>query len=255
MWGVSRPFASDTAPKWIDREGLGKRRAGTRRPGKCKSNSKVMWSFFSYNNPRQERNVYSKPFNSERCKWWIPRALSSRENLCCLWLYIMFMAVSDDFSHSTTWPFIFLLNSASKLIARALQPIFHPANKVFSWWIYIVTVNLKSHALAAHERKRERGSGVVMPCHFPTLVCSNAAGFACHSKCSACWQTAEVVARENTLRRHPGNGMSGNVGCFLKLIMYSPINLRSAIAGFIFFLEEKERHIASHADVLEIRLL
>ena len=49
--------------------------------------------------------------------------------------------------------------------------------------------------------------------------------------------------------------MSGNVGCFLKLIMYSPINLRSAIAGFIFFLEEKERHIASHADVLEIRPL
>ena len=27
---VSRPFASDTSPKWIDREGLGKRRTGTR---------------------------------------------------------------------------------------------------------------------------------------------------------------------------------------------------------------------------------
>ena len=26
---VSRPFASDTSPKWIDREGLGKRRTGT----------------------------------------------------------------------------------------------------------------------------------------------------------------------------------------------------------------------------------
>ena len=95
--------------------------------------------------------------------------------------------------------------------------------------------NLKSHARAAHERKRERGSGVVMACHFPTLVCSNAAGFACHSKCSACWQTAEVVARENTLRRHPGNGMSGNVGCFLKLIMYSPINLRSAINCWFYY--------------------
>ena len=32
MWGVSRPFASDTSPKRIDREGLGKRidRTGTR---------------------------------------------------------------------------------------------------------------------------------------------------------------------------------------------------------------------------------
>ena len=29
---VSRPFASDTSPKWIDREGLGKRRTGTRQP-------------------------------------------------------------------------------------------------------------------------------------------------------------------------------------------------------------------------------
>ena len=28
--GVSRPFASDTSPKRIDREGLGKRRTGTR---------------------------------------------------------------------------------------------------------------------------------------------------------------------------------------------------------------------------------
>ena len=30
--GVSRPFASDTSPKRIDREGLGKRRTGTRQP-------------------------------------------------------------------------------------------------------------------------------------------------------------------------------------------------------------------------------
>ena len=30
MRGVSRPFASDTSPKRIDREGLGKRRTGTR---------------------------------------------------------------------------------------------------------------------------------------------------------------------------------------------------------------------------------
>ena len=28
--GVSRPFASDTSPKWVDREGLGKHRTGTR---------------------------------------------------------------------------------------------------------------------------------------------------------------------------------------------------------------------------------
>ena len=42
--------------------------------------------------------------------------------------------------------------------------------------------NAKSHARAAHERKREPGRGVERPGHFPTLACSLAAGFARHSK-------------------------------------------------------------------------
>ena len=37
----------------------------------------------------------------------------------------------------------FLLTSASKFIAKVLQLILYPANKVFSWWIYIVTVTRK----------------------------------------------------------------------------------------------------------------
>ena len=35
--GPSRPFASDTLPKAIDREGLGKRRKGTRQDNLCQS--------------------------------------------------------------------------------------------------------------------------------------------------------------------------------------------------------------------------
>ena len=37
----------------------------------------------------------------------------------------------------------FLPNSASKFIARVLQLILYPANKIFSWWTYIVTVTRK----------------------------------------------------------------------------------------------------------------
>ena len=37
----------------------------------------------------------------------------------------------------------FLLTSASKFIAKVLQLILYPANEVFRWWIYIVTVTRK----------------------------------------------------------------------------------------------------------------
>ena len=169
-------------------------------------------------------------------------------DLSCLQFNIMFIAVSDYFSSLNNVIAYFLPNSGSKFIARVLQLILYPANKIFSWWTYR-HCNAKSQARAAHERKRERGSGVERPCHFPALACSLAAGFARHSKWNcllagrqpvnrlSVWrkkqrstkglftgqQAAEVVTRENTLRRHPGNEMSGNVGCFLRLVIGSAL--------------------------------
>ena len=42
---VSRKFASDTSPKWIDRKGLGKRRTGTREGTDHRKLSSITWNF------------------------------------------------------------------------------------------------------------------------------------------------------------------------------------------------------------------
>ena len=64
-------------------------------------------------------------------------------DLSCLQFNIMFIAVSDYFSSLNNVIAYFLPNSGSKFIARVLQLILYPANKIFSWWTYIVTVTPK----------------------------------------------------------------------------------------------------------------
>ena len=176
MWGVSCPFASDTSPTWIDRGGLGKRLTGTRRLGKCKIlirnqlvKSKVEWSFFSYNNPRQEHNVYSKLFNF------------GESLLPVIWYNV---------HCSLRW--FFTLNNVTAYFCYWAQQVNLQEVGCYSWFCFLQQglqlvdryrrCKVKSHARAAHERKRERGRGIERPCHFPTLACSHAAGFASHSR-------------------------------------------------------------------------
>ena len=78
-----------------------------------------------------------------------------------------------------------LLNSAGKLTGRGCYSSCCFLQQGLQLVDRYLRCNVKSHARAAHERKRlkrERGRGIERPCHFPTLACSHTAGFACHSR-------------------------------------------------------------------------
>ena len=67
------------------------------------------------------------------------------------------------------------------------------------------------------ESEEAGGGGVERPCHFRhsrvlTQLVSPATGNG-----TACWQAAEVVARENTLQRHP------EMACRKMLVVFSSL--------------------------------
>ena len=109
-------------------------------------------------------------------------------------------------------------------------------NKVFSWWVYIVAVTGRASGTRKEARARRGGGGggrKALP--LSTLARSHAAGFTGYWKWNCLLAGRWSCSQRKHFATSPWNGMSENVGCFLKLIMYSPINLRSAIAGFILF--------------------
>ena len=137
MWGVSCPFASDTSPTWIDRGGLGKRLTGTRRLGKCKIliwnqlvKSKVKWSFFSYNNPRQEHNVYSKLFNFG-------------ESLLPVIWYNVHCSLRWFFTLNNVTAYFCYWAQQVNLQEEGVTADVVSCNKLFSWWIDVVAVTWK----------------------------------------------------------------------------------------------------------------
>ena len=105
-----------------------------------------------------------------------------------------------------------LLNSAGKLTADVVS-----CNKVFSWWVYIVAVTGRASGTRKEARARKGGEGGQRPCHFRhSRVLTQLASPATRNG-TACWQAAEVVARENTLQRHP------EMACRKMLVVFSSL--------------------------------
>ena len=78
-------------------------------------------------------------------------------NLSCLWFNIMFIAVSDEFLHSTTWPPIFYWTQQVNLSQEGVTADIVSCKQGLQSVDIYCHCNVKSHARAAPERKREWG--------------------------------------------------------------------------------------------------
>ena len=110
-----------------------------------------------------------------------------------------------------------LLNSAGKLTGREdVTADVVSYEKVLSWWVYIVALTERANGTRKEARARKGGEGgVERPCRFRhSRVLTQLASPATRNG-PACWQAAEVVARENTLQRHP------EMACRKMLVVFS----------------------------------